>query len=265
MKKGYSGAGLTLVTGVPGTSHSGRRMVSKRGNGCYKQAQACLTLYPLTPKVFDFAYTDGFCDGYKMEFLDEPYISPHWCETIFVAMYQALLKKAWDRRCELADRNWGSKLVTFAGSYGYDVRSMFNLTDGLQSSVIHGDPTLSNVMYRDLELCIIDPIMPEGKVPNKWIVDLGKMLQSAIGWEKLIYDWEYDVEKSVNAVLSQEPADVRREAWFWCFIHLLRILNYVRDDSKEHKWAALRARTIYESLRSKELKICYMPSILMAL
>ncbi len=111
----------------------------------------------------------------------------------------------------------------------------------LSPAVIHGDPTLDNCMLRPTEkgydLVVIDPLPAgEGKMPNIRAVDLGKMLQSAIGYEHVIYgderfphDSRLGKAKSLEMsmrILSGQDDDDTRGAWIFCMIHLVRLLPY---------------------------------------
>ncbi len=73
-------------------------------------------------------------------------------------------------------------------------------------------------------------------MPNIRAVDLGKMLQSAIGYEHVIYgderfphDSRLGKAKSLEMsmrVLSGQDDDDARGAWIFCMIHLVRLLPY---------------------------------------
>lgn len=104
-------------------------------------------------------------------------------------------------------------------------------------SLIHGDPTLSNAMYdKNGMLRLIDPIKPMGKIPPLREVDIGKMLQSYIGWEGLMsIGTPFVLHKPVRdcSVLSRETKEIKDKSVFWLSVHLLRILPYAKAKNRE--------------------------------
>jgi hypothetical protein len=91
------------------------------------------------------------------------------------------------------------------------------------TAVIHGDPTLDNVlMTKQGFVRITDPIPPRWlKKPSIVAVDHGKMLQSLLGWEVVLrgvplirYSWP-------NFMLN-DYWEVRR-AIFWAMVAVKRI------------------------------------------
>lgn len=107
---------------------------------------------------------------------------------------------------------------------------------------IHGDCTLDNLLWSSprphkhgtaIQLLISDPLPTDDRIPQHRAVDLGKMLQSAVGWENLRYLGKpsIQVKSCVDAVLDGEDKETRDIAWVWCLIHLLRILPYAEQKS----------------------------------
>ena len=92
----------------------------------------------------------------------------------------------------------------------------------------HGDPTAENVMNRaGYGRVFIDPIRATETVPDSPAVDIGKILQSACGWEDAKYN---------NGVIAYRRADVKDlidddrlfavgEAW--AVVHVMRAVPYV--------------------------------------
>lgn len=120
-----------------------------------------------------------------------------------------------------------------------------NATLEFEECTIHGDPTLDNLLLRPnpqkvgiRDFVIADPIPPDRRIPNDRAVDLGKLLQSALGWEsvKAGGDWRDDPLDCIKAVLKDEDYDMCCRAWFWCCVHMIRILPYARgkDDIYPH-------------------------------
>jgi hypothetical protein len=109
---------------------------------------------------------------------------------------------------------------------------------GLHPCLTHGDPTFDNVMIRDAtgELVIIDPIPASLVNPDLRCVDVGKILQSALGWEAARYATsDFTLNVTPNQVLSVLDAThgYTRNEWeasvLWSVIHFLRLLPYVDD------------------------------------
>lgn len=95
----------------------------------------------------------------------------------------------------------------------------------------HGDPTLDNVMRRMGFFVITDPIPATHAVPDLWAVDLGKILQSLVGFELARYgESRHDpIAVKPHHLLNtlQEPDRIR--AVYWCVVHLMRAMPYVDD------------------------------------
>lgn len=284
-KKGRSGAQIIFA---------GSKVI-KIGKNLKDQYEQCFVLYPVTPYVEEYV-TIQEGDGvnpelglYIMERLDEP---ERLSETYFTApvdmlcTMRATLETVWRQRLANTARydymDWESKLKEFCASKGVYVGSLINSLklDEIMAGVpypIHGDPTLANVLMRNnpavsgavptsKSLVICDPIAPGGKIPAHYTVDIGKMLQSAIGWETVIYGLHIPREECIAAALGvrgRQPSlqEVQR-AWFWCMVHLLRILPYVAAGSVTYVWAMTHAQAIYKDLKAdKVLDPCYMPLI----
>jgi hypothetical protein len=118
--------------------------------------------------------------------------------------------------------------------------------------LIHGDPTVANIMLRDFEFVIIDPIPPVGKIPSYKEVDLAKIMQSALGYE---YNFNKEYERSVDTwiidvILSYSNYREEAKVWFWTGIHCLRILPYDKK-LKLLDWVTKTSQ--YCNLKCKEL------------
>lgn len=267
--KGRSGA--TIV-------YSKKRVV-KIGHQLIHQYRSCVSLYPITPMTFGHMVVSGDeeIDMYVMERLKEPEeFTEHgdWSANALHEMFK-ILSPVWSREPPLSvgfDRDWLSQLEAFCAPKGFILDKLIEplrldtILSGAQYC-IHGDPTLANVLMRGDDIVICDPIMPRGKIPSDYAVDVGKMLQSAIGWENHLYDLHTPMEPCVRAALGIDTecrpsmGEIRR-SWFWCMVHLIRILPYVRPFSEDWNWAHTRARVIYKDLiKDKVEDECYMPSI----
>lgn len=267
--KGRSGARIVLI---------GDKAI-KIGRHLENQYLQCEALYPITPEVFGYLQVSEETDDglYIMERLSEPpEFTEHeeWSVVTLRAM-RAQLEYVWQAR--LADtarfdyKDWQVELETFCREFKFEVAPLIVELglDGIMAGVpypIHGDPTLANVMIRKQPAvdgvvpaseCIVicDPIAPRGKIPAHYTVDIGKMLQSAIGWETHLYGLHIPRDQCVSAVLGDSPQllEVQR-SWFWCMVHLIRILPYVHRHSRDYQWAHNRAVTLYSDLKHHEIK-----------
>lgn len=119
---------------------------------------------------------------------------------------------------------WREHLKKFLETLAaYDYSNLLDKLYGgedVSTCLIHGDPTVANLMRRGSKPVLIDPIRPVGKIPSIKAVDQGKMLQSVLGWEELVLGLEIDTPKKLPELV---PADVA----FWCGVHHLRILPYL--------------------------------------
>lgn len=94
----------------------------------------------------------------------------------------------------------------------------------------HGDPTMDNVMLRGYDIVLIDPVPATPAVPDLRAVDLGKLLQSANGFEKIRYNEDFRVAtRHIEGLYARlnVSEDEQRAAAYWCIVHFLRALPYV--------------------------------------
>jgi hypothetical protein len=92
----------------------------------------------------------------------------------------------------------------------------------------HGDPTAENVMVRPgYGKVFIDPIRATEVVPDSPAVDVGKILQSAYGWEDAKYS---------TGILAYKPDDIKDQlnddelftiGQSWAVVHIMRAIPYV--------------------------------------
>ena len=96
-------------------------------------------------------------------------------------------------------------------------------------TLIHGDPTLCNIMQNEVgKPFLIDARVPEGKIPSFAEVDVGKLLQSAWGWERVMNPAfpHFDTAEAIEHVLAEtccRSIPHTRRALFWAAVHLSRI------------------------------------------
>ncbi len=260
MKKGNSGATITMY----GDCH-----VIKSGfKGILEQADLCEALWPVTPRVFKKIKSSGNGEAYSMEVLAELPMTATDGTVIAIDTLRRTRAMLWSmvwskpyRPVPTTD-DWINKLREFIMIFGHpnyqkDYRALLNelfVERPLVSySMIHGDPTLANTMIRTgplgtlAMLVICDPIAPKGKIPPHFTVDLGKLLQSALGWETQQFGWRYSIHRCIKTVLEGYDNLERARAWFWCSIHCLRILPYAKGEA--HAWAKDRAELCLEHSR----------------
>lgn len=96
----------------------------------------------------------------------------------------------------------------------------------------HGDPTLDNTMATARgDLRLIDPLPDHPLVPNHRLADVGKMLQSCLGWEQELYGWPAPPDPSV--VLEELIETDHPWAWGFCSLAFMRAWPYVPKDKKD--------------------------------
>lgn len=165
-------------------------------------------------------------DGYIMEVLEEPDISAFTPQQILEGLEQFV----WSRRAvymhlepHLSD--WRSKLAEFLGA-----RHIPMWVVDEEECLIHGDPTIANLMARERGLVLIDPLPPRGKIPSMRSVDRACVLQSLMGWE-LIIGGEFRTRYVFPDALAKLDELELRRAMFWLHVKAERILPYVRDEA----------------------------------
>lgn len=112
----------------------------------------------------------------------------------------------------------------------------------------HGDATLDNAMRNDYEeLTWIDPIPYREDIPPLVGVDLGKLLQSACGYEQVKYgqtsNWSTPIYAAQEAVLSGMSEDDVFSARFFHRLAYLRGLRYFTGPVLQHAYSMLEELT----------------------
>lgn len=105
----------------------------------------------------------------------------------------------------------------------------------LNTGRTHGDPTFDNLMFRGQTPVIIDPIQPTPAVPDLTSVDLGKMLQSLLGFESTRYgvtgpaNLDDGIDTLYKLVSDEDEIEA---AWYWCAVHFYRAAPYMPEEVK---------------------------------
>lgn len=245
--KGFSHATITIE----------ESSVLKTGDNVFEQGKLCES-YPLNlvcPKVLE-----KFDNSYRMERLDE--LTAHDREFAFRTMKyvrQLLARHVWSIPDTVGPeyRNWRYRLSQkFHDVTGLDIEPLVDSLwiDQSQWQTIHGDPTMSNTMRRGNvgELVLIDPLRSP-YIPPHWTVDMGKLLQSCIGWENIIDAWQYDGGLAAHRLTAGMDDLTLRRSWFWCMIHCMRIIPYADgpDRGPQRLWAVNAVHKLYASFCSK--------------
>lgn len=101
----------------------------------------------------------------------------------------------------------------------------------------HGDATLSNVvMENEVAMRWVDPIPPSLWLPAFKAVDLGKLLQSAYGWEHFLTRLTPPPNYGHVVIADESPADILAAGYFHTLCYL-RILRYANDKPDIYEYA----------------------------
>jgi hypothetical protein len=181
-------------------------------------------------------------DGYTMEKLE--YIEYYFVGSDF--SIETLKNHVWTQRAIVPPTKNTSVLLEQKMAHTFDKHLKDVLDDQVRSAIIqdaskaghgayklrhclsHGDPTAENIMVRPGHgMVFIDPIRATEVVPDSPAVDVGKVLQSAYGWE----DAKYSTE--MVAYLPSDIKDVLRDdelfavGQSWAVVHIMRAIPYV--------------------------------------
>lgn len=248
-KRGASGARLIIGQKYTTKLDVERTGTFVREQGAWLSRWSVERGITLLPRV-----TEIFATGYVMETVQE--LENHditeMCQHVMSALQEQLWPKQvhghmflWDNfssthrgyvaqllRDVAADRELGKTLRRF-----YDRIDWNNLQHGLT----HGDPILDNVGYRlkhwpngsieiTNELVLLDPIPAKDPLPNWRAVDVGRIIQSMVGYEAIRYqrqgadvDFNAAVATALNWYMSKDfNVNEARACVYFSVIHTLR-------------------------------------------
>jgi len=180
-------------------------VVLKTGRSERERGEYCLELGgDICPHVYGFVE-----DGYIMETLQR---ADRDDQRLLIAMERALHRHVWF--LPGAEKDWLTPL-----------RQRIECPappDHGPARRTHGDSTVSNAMRRgDRTLVIIDPLPPRPHVAECPEADMGRLLQSALGWEVLMYGDEDMLWDPPEFWFDDQ---LRRAALWWCGATARRIM-----------------------------------------
>lgn len=158
---------------------------------------------------------------------------PRWPQVVL-----GVLPSVWKPTDEI---DW---LVDFRDRFGFWPPEWVDHTP----CAIHGDPTMANVLDDEGRPVLIDPVPVGFGIPPVAHVDLGKVLQSMFGWERLRgFDvaWEW----------PEWPTDLTDAAW-WLMVHCLRIQQRSAPGSADWDWAERVRQMVAGLLNDYGLPCC---------
>lgn len=149
-----------------------------------------------------------------------------WCRAPFVRWVDPV--KSFDEKLFHLKARVGNELLNAAYKRGHSL-----VWGALPQCLTHGDMTFENTMWLEERLVFIDPI-PSGAIPDIRAVDLGKLLQSCMGWDRDFGKMRYEGSPSPDWVREICANDNEWKATIaCCVLHFLRIFPYATDDEKE--------------------------------
>lgn len=245
---GHSGARITIHDGV----------VHKTGGSMPLGEQARLMAYmgeSVCPKIVRRATNE-----YWMERLTccPPPLTQEGVLARLWAVYGILRDDVWSREALYNSGGqrlfWGQDLKIWMekNSVTWIPPEVLNgwMQKGGEWCLTHGDPTLANVMLNDaLELRLIDAAPPRPGIPCLREVDLGKLLQSAAGYEAVVSsgEWLQPSPEMPLLFLSEISEELRAPALFWGAIHCSRLMvRATRPDIRQ--WGEEKSRFFTEEL-----------------
>ena len=147
-------------------------------------------------------------------------------------MQEKLTEHVWSQEPRVAF-DYTAHLTKMEGLVGYGTfttrfRGYLDSIDweSLRRGLVHGDPTYDNVMLRNGEIVLIDPLPATPAVPDLVSVDIGKMLTSVMGFELIRYGDRTFVDAQLPYIIDENEY---RASLYWCAVHFLRAIPYVEE------------------------------------
>jgi hypothetical protein len=109
--------------------------------------------------------------------------------------------------------------------------------DLLKSCLTHGDPIIDNLMLRqDGSIVITDPIPATPGIPDLLSVDVGRLLQSAVGYEKCLGMWTTR-PRTIDPGLIYDHMGLdkneKKACIYWALVHCHRAMKYVDEQTAD--------------------------------
>lgn len=233
----------------------GKRLVYKWATApdvAAKTAAEGLFLQKLTPGTVPRIYAVGK-SWYLMERLQE---LPTWAdkpalmhelinmlELRFWRQEPTRLKDDWKLFWELLDERL-SKHTPYALT---PLRHWMGSLDlkALRRGLLHNDATLDNLMLRGVVPVLTDPLAPRPNLPEVLALDVGKLLQSAYGYELIKGGMEPRLVVPPHKIFEWAGLDAneRSAACFFCAARIGTIIPYFDDP-----WKRVRLKSIMNRL-----------------
>lgn len=217
--------------------------VRKYAGGDGRQAKRLRAQYMWLKKMADIdEFTNVFfCDdvGYSMELLERNPVTGVAKNLLWIG--ETLQKNVWNDGMRRSSWQPGQTLCWLESRTGVpdwllDLCEEIEVEEAASDVCnVHGDPTVANILWRDSskQRVLSDPvpdIFDEGKALPTRAFDLGKMLQSAWGYEDVAAGVSNEFVKNEIAVdvvrsFARTPEEWQR-ARFWWAAHLVLLQKY---------------------------------------
>lgn len=112
---------------------------------------------------------------------------------------------------------------------------VMSIPEPQKNVVIHGDPTLANILWDGFDYenwRWIDPLH-RYYIPNDSAVDVGKMFQSCLGYEEVLLGQIPTFNFRLMEKISERSKVELRFGIRWAMIHIIRLLPYQRPADRE--------------------------------
>lgn len=152
-----------------------------------------------------------------------------------------LLKQLWNRPCVFTPANWRALLMAHLhgviqkNDLKVDMHFLMFVVNCLTTSRhyvdIHGDATFANILKFNDKWRWIDPLH-RPYIPGDPHVDLGKMFQSTLGYERVLSGLGPDNDEQLRRDLAKRYNLSYELGMLWCFIHVVRLLPYQDEKTR---------------------------------
>jgi hypothetical protein len=209
------------------------------------------TFKDFVPAVFDYSgtsYSMEFLDGYKAFHQLSKANRMKLIQKVFSklsALYELKVKSDADWLTAFMKDKIFSKEPVVAGFNLGDTQKLMKLFESILANklkevspqflcrYIHGDLTYENILVKDSDIRFID--LDNDNKPGPPELDLGKLTQSILTQYEHWDDKEFDISNKdefdvvtefYSRLLNQPIAQIKNKAYFYCAIHLFRMIPY---------------------------------------